>query len=284
VAAPIPFNESDLQLLTFIAHLAAIKIIQTESYEAGQRQEQELQKAAAIQQSLLPAGPRQIGSIALAGGNVASQDVGGDYFDIVDGTPGKVVIGLGDVAGKGMSAALLMSHLSASVKAQVETERPLVDVVRRLNNSIYNNLHRDSSSGHVNRFITLVLAEVDTETGEITYVNGGHNPPFLLRANGTLETLTEGGLLLGIMPEAQYTAGSVRLDPGDLVVFYSDGVTEARNLAEEEYGDDRLIAFLRESQAMRPAEMVASLIQNVRAFSRREKPTDDVTVVAMRRA
>jgi serine phosphatase RsbU (regulator of sigma subunit) len=284
VAAPLPFNDGDLQLLTFIAHLAAIKIIQTESYEARQRQEQEIQRAAALQQALLPSEPRQVGTIGIAGSNVASQDVGGDYFDIVDAPSGKLVVGLGDVAGKGMPAALLMSHLSASVKAQVETERPLVEVMRRLNNSIYNNLHRDSSSGHINRFITLVLAEVDTTTGEITYVNGGHNPPFLLRANGTLESLTEGGLLLGIMADAQYTAGSAHLDPGDLIVFYSDGVTEARNLAEEEYGDDRLIAFLRESQTMRPAEMVASLIQNVRTFSRREKPTDDVTVVAMRRA
>ena len=225
-----------------------------------------------------------MGSIAIAGSNVASQDVGGDYFDIVDAPSGKLVVGLGDVAGKGMPAALLMSHLSASVKAQIETERPLVEVMRRLNASVYQNLQRGTSGGSVNRFITLVLAELNPETGEITYVNGGHNPPFLLRASGTLESLTDGGLLLGIMPEAQYAAGKVRLEPGDLLVLYSDGVTEARNLAEEEYGDDRLIAFLRESQAMRPAEMVASIIQNVRAFSRRERPTDDVTVVVLRRS
>lgn len=284
VAAPIPFNDTDLQLLTFIAHLAAVKIQETENYEAIQKQAEELRRAADLQQGLLPSGPRVAETVTISGSNVPSLDVGGDYFDFVDSAPGKIVIGLGDVAGKGMPAALLMAHLSASVRAQVETERPLVEVMKKLNRTIYQNLHRDSSSAHVNRFITLVLAEVNTVTGEITYVNGGHNPPFLLRANGTLESLTEGGLLLGIMPEAQYTAGSVRLDTGDLIVFYSDGVTEARNLAEEEYGDDRLIAFLRESQAMRPAEMVASLIQNVRAFSRREKPTDDVTVVAMRRA
>jgi len=284
VAAPLPFADVDLQILTFLAHLAAVKIRETESYEAQQRQEQELRRAAALQQALLPSEPRDVGSIAIAGSNVASQDVGGDYFDIVDAPSGKLVVGLGDVAGKGMPAALLMSHLSASVKAQIETERPLVEVMRRLNASVYQNLQRGTSGGSVNRFITLVLAELNPETGEITYVNGGHNPPFLLRASGTLESLTDGGLLLGIMPEAQYAAGKVRLEPGDLLVLYSDGVTEARNLAEEEYGDDRLIAFLRESQAMRPAEMVASIIQNVRAFSRRERPTDDVTVVVLRRS
>jgi len=285
VAAPLPFAETDLQILTFLAHLAAMKIRETENYEARQRQEQELKRAATLQQALLPpAEPRQIGSMVIAGSNVASQDVGGDYFDFVDSPSGTLIVGLGDVAGKGMPAALLMTHLSASVKAQIETERPLVEVMRRLNSSIYQNLQRGSSGGSVNRFITLVIADVNPATGEITYVNGGHNPPFLLRASGTLDTLTEGGLLLGIMPEATYTAGSVRLEPGDLLVLYSDGVTEARNLTEEEYGDDRLIAFLRESQSMRPAEMVASLIQNVRAFSKREKPTDDVTVVVLRRS
>jgi len=285
VAAPLPFAETDLQILTFLAHLAAMKIRETENYEARQRQEQELKRAATLQQALLPpAEPRQIGSMVIAGSNVASQDVGGDYFDFVDSPSGTLIVGLGDVAGKGMPAALLMTHLSASVKAQIETERPLVEVMRRLNSSIYQNLQRGSSGGSVNRFITLVIADVNPATGEITYVNGGHNPPFLLRASGTLDTLTEGGLLLGIMPEATYTAGSVRLEPGDLLVLYSDGVTEARNLTEEEYGDDRPIAFLRESQAMRPAEMVASLIQNVRAFSKREKPTDDVTVVVLRRS
>jgi len=285
VAAPLPFGEVDLQILTFLAHLAALKIRETENHEAKQRQEQELKRASALQQALLPpAEPRQVGSIVIAGSNVASQDVGGDYFDFVDSPSGTLVVGLGDVAGKGMPAALLMAHLSASVKAQIETERPLVEVMRRLNSSICQNLQRGSSGGSVNRFITLVVAEVNPVTGEITYVNGGHNPPFLLRASGSLETLTEGGLLLGIMPEATYTAGSVRLEPGDLLVLYSDGVTEARNLSEEEFGDDRLIAFLREFQAMRPAEMVATLIQNVRAFSKREKPTDDVTVVVLRRS
>src|SRR5262249_42595402 len=138
VAAPLPFQDVDLQILTFLAHLAAVKIRETEIYEERLRQEQERKRAATLQQALLPPPePRQVGSITIAGSNVASQDVGGDYFDFVDAPSGKLVVGLGDVAGKGMPAALLMAHLSASVKAQVETERPLVEVMRRLNNSIY---------------------------------------------------------------------------------------------------------------------------------------------------
>lgn len=277
VAAPVPFEEADLRLLTFIAHLAAVKIRETENYEARQRQEEELKRAATLQQALLPTEPRIAGCIEIAGRNIPSLDVGGDYFDYVDGLQGKLVVGLGDVAGKGMPAALLMTHLSASVRAQVETERPLVEIMGRLNRSIYQNVRGE-------RFITLVLAEVDTASGALRYVNGGHNPPYLLRASGEIESLTEGGLLLGIMPGAEYAEGSARLDPGDILIFYSDGVTEARSIDEEEYGDERLMAFLRESQRLRPEEMVDLLIQRVREFSRRGKPTDDVTVVVMRRA
>src|SRR5688572_4460753 len=276
VAAPVPFEEGDLRLLTFIAHLTAVKIRETESHEARQRQDEELKRAAALQQALLPGGPVRIGCIDIAGRNVPSLDVGGDYFDYVEGEDGRLVVGLGDVAGKGMPAALLMTHLAASVRAQVETERPLGEVMRRLNRSIYQNVRGE-------RFITLVLAEVDTKTGSLTYINGGHNPPYLLRTSGAIEALTEGGLLLGIMPEAPYASGSLSLDPGDLLVFYSDGVTEARNMAEEEYGEERLMEFLRDAGTRTPEELVEALIQDVRDFMRRPKPTDDVTVVMMRR-
>ena len=278
VAAPVPFEEGDLRLLTFIAHLAAVKIRETENYEARQLQEEELKRAATLQQALLPTEPRIVGCIEIAGRNVPSLDVGGDYFDFVDSTEGKLVVGLGDVAGKGMPAALLMTHLAASVRAQVETERPLLEVVRRLNRSIHQNVRGE-------RFITLFLAEVDTRSGAVVYVNGGHNPPYVLRAaTGDFETLTEGGLLLGIMPDAEYASGTVQLRPGDILALYSDGVTEARNADDEEFGDERLMEFLRQARAMRPEEMVDALIQRVREFSGPGKPTDDVTAVVMLRS
>jgi len=276
VAAPVPFEDGDLRLLTLIAHLAAVKIRETESYEATQRQQEELRRAAALQQALLPTEPRMVGTLQIAGRNIPSLDVGGDYFDFVEGMDGRLVVGLGDVAGKGMPAALLMTHLAASVRAQVETERPLTEIMSRLNKSIHHNVRGE-------RFITLVLAEVDTQEGSVRYVNGGHNPPIVLRKSGTFESLTEGGLLLGIMPEAAYSAGTLQLQPGDILVLYSDGVTEARDSADEEFGEARLMEFLTESSAMRPEEMVEALIQRVHDFSSRGKPSDDVTVVVMRR-
>ena len=277
VAAPVPFEDTDLRLLTLIAHLAAVKIRETESFEARQRQEQELKRASEIQRVLLPDDPIQVGTIEISGANVPSQDVGGDYFDFVPAEGGHVVVGLGDVSGKGMPAALLMTHLNASVRAQVETERPLAEVMRRLNKSIHQNVQGA-------RFITLVLADVDGTTGDIKYVNAGHNPPYLLRVSGQIESLTEGGLLLGIRENEEYATGTCRLEPGETLLLYSDGVTEARSIAGEEFGDERLQDFLRERKGVGAEDLVEALLKMVREFCSPSKPQDDVTVVVMRRS
>jgi sigma-B regulation protein RsbU (phosphoserine phosphatase) len=216
-----------------------------------------------------------VGRFGIAGKNVPSFDVGGDYFDFVPGPDGRMVVSLGDVAGKGMAAALLMTDLRATMRAQVEAGRPIVDLTSRLNRSIYENVRGE-------RFITLMVAMVNGETGDVSYVNGGHNPPYLLRADGTLETLTTGGLLLGIFPEAVYETATVTLRAGDVLTLYSDGVTEARNPKGEEYGEERLEAFLRTHNALPPEKLVASLIGEIQQFTNAAQLADDVTVVVIR--
>ncbi len=284
VAAPVPFEESDLRLLTLIAHLTAVKVRETEQYEAVERAERmsvELRRAATLQQNLLPPEPLRHGRVLVAGRNIPSFDVGGDYFDFIPSEDGCLVVALGDVAGKGMGAALLMAHLHATVRAQVETGRTLPDVMGRLNRSIHQSVRGL-------RFITLFVAKMDTERGTVTYVNGGHNPPFLVRASGEVEPLTEGGLLLGMFPEAAYEEGAVVLGPGDLLVAYSDGVTEARAPARpgeeagEDLGEDRLIELLRASRGLGPEELVERLIARVREFSGVAQQADDVTVAVIR--
>ncbi|MGE5176486.1 MAG: SpoIIE family protein phosphatase [Hyphomicrobiales bacterium] len=280
VAAPKPFEDSDLRLLTLIAHLAAVKIRETEQQEAIEQQkrvQEELRRAATLQQTLLPVEPLVRGTISVAGRNIPSFDVGGDYFDYVVGEGGRLVVGLGDVSGKGMAAALLMTHLHATVRAQTETERPLPDIMGRLNRSIHQNVHGL-------RFITLFLAEIDCDSRRVLYVNGGHNPPYVLRASGGMETLSTGGLLLGVFPEAEYESASITLEPGDLLLLYSDGVTEARSPApaEEEFGEERLVEFLHTTKGKKPLEIVESLIRRVREFSGEGQLADDVTVTAIR--
>jgi len=284
VAAPVPFEDTDLRLLTLIAHLAAVKIRETELFEGRQRQEQELRKASEIQRVLLPDDPIEVGSLDIAGANVPSQDVGGDYFDFIVVEGGHVIVGLGDVSGKGMPAALLMMHLNANVRAKIDTEVPLAEVMRRLNKSVHQSVQGTG------RFITLMLADADGSTGEIQYVNAGHNPPYLLRASGSIESLSVGGLILGPTADAPYETGTCRLEPGETLLLYSDGVTEARRPPQEEgadaemFGDERLQEFLRERSGMGSEDLVESLLAVVREFCAPAKPQDDVTVVAMRRA
>jgi serine phosphatase RsbU (regulator of sigma subunit) len=278
IAAPYPFAEEDLRILTLIGHLTAVKIRETEAFDEAERNRQlqeEARRAASIQQGLLPREPLVLGSFHVAGRNLPSQNVGGDYFDFIECEDGRLCVGLGDVAGKGMSAALLMANLHATLRAHVESGRPLPDMVARVNRAIH-----QAVKGQ--RFITLVLATLDAASGVLQYVNAGHNPPILLRADDTVESLQTGGFLLGVFPEATYEMAEVTLNPGDLLVFYSDGVTEAMDAAETEFGEERLMAFLRENRASAPEDLVDSLIARVRDFSQ-GKPGDDITVAAMRR-
>lgn len=286
VAAPVPYEHTDLLILTHIGHLAAVKILETKSFEELQRRrqiEEELKRAANLQQSLLPADPLLAPPYRVAGKNIPSSDVGGDYFDFIEseipegGTvSGFLTVGLGDVAGKGMPAALLMTNLHASVRAHVESEPRLPLVMGRLNRSIHQAVRGE-------RFITLVLIAIDRATGEFRYVNAGHNPPFLVHASGEIEQLSIGGLLLGMFPEATYESATLHLEPGEVLVLYSDGVTEARNDEDDEYGEERLQAFLKEHRNADPEILVESLIRTVFEFSKDGKPGDDVTVAVIRR-
>jgi serine phosphatase RsbU (regulator of sigma subunit) len=278
VAAPIPFEHTDLLILTLIGHLAAVKILETKSFEElqGRKQmEEELKRAANIQQSLLPTEPLHRPPYRVAGKNIPSSDVGGDYFDFIEGEGAWLTVCLGDVAGKGMPAALLMTNLHASVRAHVESDGDLPTVMARLNRSIHRAVRGE-------RFITLVLIALDCSTGEIRYVNAGHNPPFLVHASGETEKLSVGGLLLGMFPEATYETAAVRMVPEDILVLYSDGVTEARDDAGDEFGEERLQAFLLKNRGLAPERLVESLIRTVHEFSSEGKPGDDVTVAVIR--
>src|SRR2546426_4136965 len=261
VAAPVPYEHTDLLILTHIGHLAAVKILETTAFEEQLAMDAELKRAATLQQSLLPTEPLLAAPYRIAGKNIPSSDVGGDYFDFIDGDTPVLTVGLGDVAGKGMPAALLMTNLHATVRAHVESESELPLVMGRLNRSLHRAVHGD-------RFITLVLIAIERKSGDVRYVNAGHNPPFLVRASGETEKLSGGGLLLGMFPEATYESAQLRIDPGDILVLYSDGVTEAMDDSGEEFGEERLVSFLRENRGMEPERMVESLIRTVHEYSK----------------
>jgi sigma-B regulation protein RsbU (phosphoserine phosphatase) len=273
------FTREDLNLLTVMANVAAIRIEHArlnEIEEAERAMAKDMQQAALIQRQLLPGVPPPVPGLELAGRTTACRTVGGDYFDYIRFEDGRVCVLVGDVAGKGMPAALLMSSLQARVHVVFEEPDNIAQKMMRLNKAICSNCPD-------NRFITFFLSVVDPQTGELVYSNAGHNPPVVVRAAGGFKTLSGGGVILGILPMATYQEFSAKLEHGDILILFSDGVTEAADPQDQEFGEERLaelVASLRD----RPArEIVEQIHQAVMAFTEGAPAADDITVVVVRR-
>ncbi|MCX6598607.1 MAG: SpoIIE family protein phosphatase [Acidobacteria bacterium] len=267
------FTKEDLNMITMMANIAAVRIEAARAAEV----EGDMKAAGDIQRGLLPSRPPVVPGIDLAGYNVPCRTVGGDYYDFLPYPDGRVAIIVADVAGKGMPAALLMSSLQARVQVLVEDAPDLASMVTRLNRVI-------TSTCPSNRFITFFMAVLEPTTGETVYCNAGHNPPLLVRANGDVETLEGGGMILGILPKAQYSERRTQLDPGDVLVLFSDGVTEGVKAGtDEEFGEDRLAAAIQRSAKLPATEMIDAINREVAEWAAGTAPADDVTLVVVRR-
>ena len=274
------FTKEDLSLLTVMANVAAIRIEHTRLAEVEQTERlhaKELEQASEIQRNLLPVTAPEVAGVDLAGYNAACRGVGGDYYDFLPYPDGRVALLVGDVAGKGMPAALLMSSLQARVQVLFDEPTNLAALVTRLNRII-------SSNCPSNRFITFFIGVLDPKTGELTYVNAGHNPPLVAHADGSVEKLEGTGLILGILPMATYQQGVCRLDPGDAVLLFSDGVTEAvRPNADEEFGEEQLAQVLAGLRDQTAESIITAINQKVDDFTGGAPPADDITLVVAKR-
>jgi sigma-B regulation protein RsbU (phosphoserine phosphatase) len=275
---PREFSTDDLNLLTVMANVAAIRIERDRLAEVEQAEKlmaSELEQAAEIQRQFLPAAAPSVPGLDLAGYNAACRTVGGDYYDFFPYPDNRVCVVIGDVAGKGMPAALMMTSLQAKVQALAENPGDPAAIVARLNRSLAATCPR-------NRFVTFFFSIIDAATGDIAFCNAGHNPPLLVRADGRVERLEGGGPVLGILPAMTYTGQQCRMDRGDLLVLYSDGVTEAANLEGEEF-EDRLPQLAVQVHDRTAAEIVQAIHEAVRDWIAGQPPADDVTVVVARR-
>ncbi len=273
------FGEEDLKMLTLLANLAAVKIENARLIERAleqERMEKEIALAAQIQRDFLPKESPPLESFILHGLNIPCQQVGGDYFDYIPIGPDKLGLVIADVSGKGVSASLLMASLRASLHAEVGSHHRLQDMARKLNDFVCR------SSG-TSSFITFFYGELDTATGDLRYLNAGHNPPLVLNAKGRLERLGACGLCLGMFPGSDYECHEVRLEPGDAAILYTDGITESRNKAKEEFGEARLIDFVRERLDRPPAEIIGQLKTTLYDFSQSKDLDDDMTIVIVKR-
>lgn len=269
------FTADDLSLLTVMANVAAIRIERERLVEVEQSErllEQEFEQAAEVQRRMLPAEAPVVAGVDLAGQTVPCRAVGGDYYDFLAYPDGRVGLVIADVAGKGMPAALMMTGLQAKVQAFAESAAEPEAVVARLNRSL-------CATYPDNRFVTLVHCILDPRGGEVTYCNAGHNPPLLVRASEEVVRLDEGGPVLGVLPLARFLGQRVRFEPGDVLLLYSDGVTEAVNPAGEEFGEERLVGILKQQGYGAAQAIVTSVYEAVQAWTEGQPAADDITVV-----
>ena len=237
-----------------------------------ERQQRELEDARLIQRGLLPTAVPHVAGIDLAVAWQPASGVGGDCFDTL-AFGSALGISIADIAGKGLPAALLMSNLQAAVRAFAHESAAPSSICSSVNRLLCRNM----ASG---RFATFCYARVDPDARRIVYSNAGHNPPLLIHQDGTVAQLSEGGMVLGIFPDSAYAQAALRLASGDRLVFYTDGITEARNAEGDEYGEERLTEVVLGSRTLSPEAMKDSLLADVNAFTG-ARFEDDATLIVV---
>lgn len=274
-----PFSEEDLQLLTVMANVAGVRI-EHGRLLAVEQQEQltqmEMGQASELQQNLLPSEAPGIPGYDIAGINLPCRTVGGDYFDFLQYSDGRLGLFIADVCGKGMPAALMMSSLQARVEMLSETEPDAAAALTVLNRIM-------SRRCPMGRFVTAFYGVLNPQSGELSYANAGHNYPMILRATGETETLRGAGLVMGLFGDVAYHPHRVELQRGDLLILYSDGATEASSLKGAQFGEQGLTSFLAARKAESCQAVLDDLVAHVRTWSGTSVFADDFTVVLVRR-
>jgi serine phosphatase RsbU (regulator of sigma subunit) len=273
------FTEDHLKVLTTLASVAAIRVENARLVEARfqqERLERELQLAMEIQQRFQPTAPPVVAGYEFQGISFPCYEIGGDYYDFIKRDDGRLVIALGDVSGKGTAAALLMSSLHAAIHAQTGSHDTLVETISAVNRYLAENIPP-------NRFVTLFYAELDPESGALSFLNAGHNPPLIVHAAGTVEQLASGGLPLGIKADADYREGRTTMQMGDVLCIYSDGVTEAASPNGEEFGPTRLYEVVSRNVDASAAGIRDRIESALTKFSQGTQAADDITLVIVKR-
>jgi phosphoserine phosphatase RsbU/P len=274
------FQEEDLKVLTTIASVASIKIendrLLDERLEK-RRMEEELKVASEIQMRLQPFAPPKLNGWDMTGVSFPCLEIGGDYYDFIHRKrDSHLIVAVGDVSGKGTGAAILMSSLHAAVRAQSQTRASISEVMGEINQYIFEN----SPS---NKFLTLFYGGLDPVTGTLSYSNGGHNAPIFVRRSGEVERLDKGGLPIGMMQGVAYQEASVGFDPGDVLVIYSDGITESINERDEEFDEERLIEVVKNNLGRSASGIRDRIDEALSRFVGTTAPVDDMTLMIIKR-
>lgn len=276
----VAYSQDDIEFMYALGNLALVAVQNSfliEEQIEKERLEEEMRLARQIQENLQPKSMPDFRGVDLAMLALPSRHVAGDYLDIVKLSDDRLLLAIGDVTGKGVPASLLMSNLQAALHVLVPMEITLEEATAHINRVISGNTDFD-------KFITYFHCIYNSSTSVLDYVNAGHNPPYLVRgADGSVEELEEGGLLLGVMSGSQYQRGTSTIVTGDIVVMFTDGVTEAMSPEEEEYGEERLLEVLAEARGGTATEILDAIHRDVIAFTGSATAlSDDLTMVVMK--
>jgi serine phosphatase RsbU (regulator of sigma subunit)/anti-sigma regulatory factor (Ser/Thr protein kinase) len=273
------YTAVELDLLQTLANQTSVAVTNALLYRDSLEKrvlEEELSVARRIQQQSLPKKLPQTPGFGLAALNAPSKFVGGDYYDTVELDSGRYLIAIADVAGKGVPAALLASMVQASIRTQALDRQPVGIIMGRLNRLVYEATPED-------RFATCFLAEVSADGGRLSFSNAGHNYPILRSARGVCRSLDQGGIPLGIEPLHVYTGSETVLQPGDALLMYTDGITDARNRHGEDFGEERLMALVeRLPERLSAEEIIRTVADEVSRFTDGAEQIDDITLVALK--
>jgi phosphoserine phosphatase RsbU/P len=275
---PDCFTERDLRtLLSFAGHAGvALERARADRMRMHTRRiQEEIDLARRIQNSFLPSTAPQFEPYDLAGFNLPSSEVGGDYYDFIPITETDLGIAIGDVTGHGVGAAILMANFRACMRIESRNNFSIRTILGKVNDYLVENRLPE-------KFVTAVYGVLDRKNHQFSYANAGHNPPLLLRANGTLEMLTVGGMLLGAFPDEVYEETALSLQRGDILMFYTDGVTEAMNGAQKEFGLKRLQNALLKHRELSAQEIVSKISDSVLDYRSADTTQDDLTLAVIK--
>lgn len=273
------YNQEMATVAQAFANQAAAAIERARLHQQTIRQarfQQELETAYTIQSSLLPEREPQLPGWDIAATWEPAQEVAGDFFDFIALPDGRMGFVLADVCGKGVGAALFMALSRTVFNVMAQSDLPLDVLMTQVNNQIKNN-------NRANLFVTLFYAVIDPKTGEMAYSNAGHNPPIIVSASGEDKMLPNSGPALGIFPNIAYKTDTLTLAPGDMIVIYTDGITEAVGKDDEEFGEDRLIELLHVYGQNNARAVIYAIAQAVDLFTHNAPPSDDATLLVIKR-
>lgn len=276
----IPFDATDSLLLEAISRQVRAALeneyLHKEQLEK-QRIEYDLSIAASIQKMIIPKELPEIGGYEISGINIPSKSVGGDYFDCIKLQDGRFALIMADVAGKGVPASLLVNSLYSSLRAYLENKLSLTELAVKLNKHIF-------SCSTLDKYITILIVLLDAESGKAECLNAGHNPALIVKNDGTLGKINAGSIAIGMLEDyAFFSSETIELKPGELLLLYTDGITEAMNEEEDLYSDEALETFILENRHKSTEEIKDLLVQDVKRFAGSYPQSDDITLLCLRR-